>query len=192
MGERDQDDRTQSLRKSVMLRSIDLGENPPMSGGELAVFPDRESPEVLINRYFYTEHIHWDSEKARGMESAAGRSDPRWGRGAPGLHSRSSRSRPSLHRIRGDRAPGDRLNVKPPRYPAAPANDHAPTLRDAQMTRNGLAVGFPGMERAWLEPATPACNSPAGWSRRATSSRRRGDKPFAPSVVIAASRGLSA
>ena len=119
MGERDQDDRTQSLRKSVMLRSIDLGENPPMSGGELAVFPDRESPEVLINRYFYTEHIHWDSEKARGMESAAGRSDPRWGRGAPGLHSRSSRSRPSLHRIRGDRAPGDRLNVKPPRYPAA-------------------------------------------------------------------------
>jgi hypothetical protein len=58
-----------SLRKSVLLRAIELGDYPPLSDDELAKFPDEESPETLIARYLYTERIHWDSEKAREVES---------------------------------------------------------------------------------------------------------------------------
>ena len=61
--------RRQSLKKAVLLRSIELGENPPMSDEDLAVFPDRERPEALIDRYLYTDRIHWDSEKAKALES---------------------------------------------------------------------------------------------------------------------------
>ncbi len=61
--------RKQSLRKSVLLRSIELGENAPMSDDDLRVFPDRETPEALIDRYLNTDRLHWDSEKAKAVES---------------------------------------------------------------------------------------------------------------------------
>lgn len=58
----------QSLRKSVYIR---LGEEGRMATTpeELERFPDRESPRTLIDRFLNIEHAHWDSEKARAVES---------------------------------------------------------------------------------------------------------------------------
>ena len=60
-----------SLKKSVLLRAIELGEWPPEKDEDLATFPDRETPRTLIDRYLNTERVHWDSEKARAVESRA-------------------------------------------------------------------------------------------------------------------------
>jgi len=61
----------QTPKKTVLLKLIDLGLQPPATEEELRHFPDREPPETLINRYFNTEHLHWDSEKARALEERA-------------------------------------------------------------------------------------------------------------------------
>jgi hypothetical protein len=57
-----------SLRRSVLLRAIEVGDwrESPESVG---TFPDRETPEVLINRYLNIDRLHWDSEKALEAES---------------------------------------------------------------------------------------------------------------------------
>lgn len=58
-----------SLKKSVLLRAIELGHWPPEPEDDLAKFPDRETPRTLIDRYLNIDRIHWDSEKAREVES---------------------------------------------------------------------------------------------------------------------------
>jgi hypothetical protein len=61
----------QSLKKSVLLRLIEAGEWGGLTDEELERFPDRESPETLINRFLYTEHAHWDADKAKALEMRA-------------------------------------------------------------------------------------------------------------------------
>lgn len=60
--------RRQSLRKSVFLRLIHEGKMSA-TPEELELFPDREPPHALIDRFLYTEHSHWDAERAKALES---------------------------------------------------------------------------------------------------------------------------
>lgn len=60
--------RRQSLRKSVFLRLIDEGKMSA-TPEEVEHFPDREPPHTLIDRFLYTEHSHWDAERAKALEA---------------------------------------------------------------------------------------------------------------------------
>ena len=58
----------QSLRKSVFIKLADEGK-VHTTPEELEMFPDRETPRALIDRFLYTEHAHWDAEKAGALEA---------------------------------------------------------------------------------------------------------------------------
>lgn len=57
-----------SLRRSVLVRAMEIGDWQE-SAESVGTFPDRETPEVLIDRYLNIDRLHWDSEKALQAES---------------------------------------------------------------------------------------------------------------------------